>query len=86
MKQKWAKDRLPMEGPVGHAKDFVLSPLLNGKSLDSWHGSVMMLFVLKRPLCNHGMNVTGKGDERGWETFWAAIVPIQDGDEGSSNL
>lgn len=25
-------------------------------------------------------------DERDWETFWAAIVPIQDGDEGSSNL
>lgn len=42
--------------------------------------------VFKRALCNHGVNTSGKGNERGWETIWALIALIQGRDEGLSNL
>jgi len=36
---------LLMEGPVGHAKDFVLNPEITGETLDSQQGIVMMIPV-----------------------------------------
>lgn len=36
---------LPTEGPVGHAKGFVLNPVLYREPLDSRQGSVRMIFV-----------------------------------------
>lgn len=36
---------LPTEGPVGHAKGFVLNPVLYREPLDSRQGSVMTVFV-----------------------------------------
>lgn len=37
-----------MEGPVGHAKDFVLNPAINGETLDSQQGIMMMIPVFLR--------------------------------------
>lgn len=36
------------EGPVGHAKDFVLNPEINGETLDSQQGIMMMIPVFLR--------------------------------------
>lgn len=84
--RKQPRDKLPMKGPVGHAKDFTESysqqetlGFLAGECCDD-------ICAFRRLLCNHGVNVTGKGNERGWGNIWAAIVLIQDRDEGFSNL
>lgn len=48
---KVARATLPMEGPAGHAKDFVLMPVLYGEPWGSRQGTVMMTFVFLKDNC-----------------------------------
>lgn len=46
-----ARATLPVEGPVGHAKDFALMPVLYGEPWGSRQGTVVMTFVFLEDDC-----------------------------------
>ena len=82
-----AQGQITYERPCGSCKGFCT------KSCTQWETVRFLaracchdICVFKRALCNHGVNTSGKGNERGWETIWALIALIQGRDEGLSNL
>lgn len=46
-----ARATLPVEGPVGHAKDFALMPVLYAEPWGSRQGTVVMTFVFLEDGC-----------------------------------
>ena len=68
---------LLMEGPVGHAKDFVLNPEITGETLDSQQGIVMMIPVFLKDHHATMKRIKLAESWRSWETIWAALAQTQ---------